>query len=166
MEENNAVEVERVVNDTADIDNKYLTFWIDNQLFGVGIAQVVQIVGMQKITQIPDFPSYAKGIINLRGTIIPLIDIRLRFNKPEMDYNERTCIIVMSIDDTEIGFIVDQVEEVTNILEENISPPPSVSNDYCNTYLNGIAKHKNAVVLLINSDKIISDDMDSFTNVV
>lgn len=151
--------------DTSEMDGKYLTFWTDKQFFGVPIADVIQIIGMQKITVVPEFPSYAKGIINLRGIITSLIDVRLRFNKEEVPYNERTCIIVTSINDTAVGFIVDEVDEVTDIAPNDISEPPSISGDRTSTYLTGVARHENKVVLLVNTAKMLSDDdVEIFTS--
>lgn len=142
----------------SEMEGKYLTFLTDEQLFGVPIADVVQIVGIQKITEIPEFPSYAKGIINLRGSIIPLIDVRLRLGKQEREYNERTCIIVTSINDVSIGFIVDEVDAVTDIDNENISPPPKLSNDQTSTFLTGVAKVESKVVLLISTSMLLSEE--------
>lgn len=144
--------------DRSETQGKYLTFWTNEQLFGVPIADVVQIVGMQTITAIPEFPDYAKGIINLRGIIIPIIDVRLRLRKAEAEYNERTCIIVSTINDRNIGFIVDAVDAVTKIEDENISQPPVISADTVNTYLTGVATLENRVVLLLNTSKMVSED--------
>lgn len=137
---------------------KYLTFWTDNQLFGIPIADVEQIVGVQKITPIPEFPKYAKGIINLRGNIIPLIDMRLRLHKQGIPYNERTCIIVTDIQQNLIGLIVDAVDEVGKIADENISNPPKMATDVTNDYLTGIARTENKVVLLLDPEKILKND--------
>ena len=148
------------------LKNKYLTFYTDNQLFGILISEVVQIVGMQEITAVPEFPSYAKGVINLRGSIIPIIDVRLRLRKEEIGYNERTCIIVTSINNSYIGFIVDSVNEVTNIYNENISNPPQMGADYVNTYITGIAKLNNGIVLLIDLKKILNEkELDLITSI-
>lgn len=144
--------------DRSETQGKYLTFWTNEQLFGVPIADVVQIVGMQTITAIPEFPDYAKGIINLRGIIIPIIDVRLRLRKAEAEYNERTCIIVSTINERNIGFIVDAVDAVTKIDDENISAPPVISSDTVNTYLTGVATLENRVVLLLNTSKMVSED--------
>lgn len=144
--------------DRSETDGKYLTFWTDGQLFGVPIADVVQIVGIQSITAIPDFPPYAKGIINLRGSIIPVIDVRLRFHKEEAAYDERTCIIVTNIDNKFIGFIVDSVDAVTNIGAENVSVPPTLSAETVNSYLTGIARLENRVILLLDTSKISSEE--------
>ena len=143
--------------DTSEMGGKFLTFWIDKQLYGVPIAHVVQIVGMQEITEVPEFPFYAKGIINLRGSIIPLIDARLRLRKSEIPYNGRTCISVTSIDEHSIGFIVDEVDAVIDIPEELISLPPRLSGQG-NGYMIGVGKLERKVVLLLDTCKIISGE--------
>ncbi|MBE6721998.1 MAG: purine-binding chemotaxis protein CheW [Ruminococcaceae bacterium] len=144
--------------DNDEMKGKYLTFWTDSQLFGVPIKDVVQIVGMQEITEIPEYPYYAKGIINLRGAIVPLIDVRLRLGKPEQEYNDRTCIIVCNVHDIYFGFIVDEVEEVTDIADDQISPPPKLNSDTVNQYLTGVAHMGEKLVLTINTAKILGED--------
>jgi len=148
------------------LKDKYLTFFTDNQLLGIPIADVVQIVGVQEITTVPDFPSYAKGIINLRGTIIPIIDVRLRLHKEEIEYNERTCTIVTNINGVSIGFIVDAVNEVTKIDKSNISDPPKMGTDYVNSYITGVGKIGSKVVLLLNTQKMLSEkEIELITNI-
>lgn len=147
-----------------EMSGKYLTFWTDDQLFGIPIADVVQIVGVQKITQIPEFPECAKGIIDLRGSIIPVIDMRLRLHKHEIAYNERTCIMVVNIQQRLIGLIVDAVDAVTKIDDENISNPPKMAKDVTNDYLTGIAKLENKVVLLLNTDKVLNNNENLVIN--
>lgn len=149
---------DRSANSSTEMQGKYLTFWTDRQLFGIAIADVVQIVGIQNITSVPGFPDYVKGIINLRGSIIPVMDMRLRFHKLEAKYNERTCIIVTNIQQHLFGFIVDDVDEVTRVDDENISMPPKVSNGETCDYLKGIAKQENKVVLLLDTDRILNYD--------
>lgn len=147
---------------TEETDGKYLTFITDEQMFGVPIADVVQIVGMQKVTEIPDYPMYAKGVINLRGEIIPVIDVRLRLGKLEADYTDRTCVIVTNIRNRYFGFIVDAVDEVTDIPDEQISPPPQMGSDATSPYLTGVARLEKAksekIVLLIDTAKILGDN--------
>lgn len=147
---------------SGDMEGKFLTFWIHGQLFGISISDVVQIVGMQKITEVPDYPHYAKGIINLRGSIIPLIDIRLRLGKPEREYDDRTCIIVANIGDRYFGFIVDEVEEVSDIADDQISPPPQLEREPANPYLIGIARLEAGakgenIVLCLDVAKILGE---------
>lgn len=141
-----------------EMKGKFLTFWTDGQLFGVPISDVVQIIGIQDITPIPDSPDYAKGVINLRGNIIPVIDVRIRFGKDSTNYSERTCIIVTKLDENYIGFIVDSVDEVTTIEDDDISAPPKVSKDRTNAYLTGIGKLQNKVVLLLDTSKILNQE--------
>lgn len=141
-----------------ELSGKYLTFWTDDQHYGISIADVVQIVGVQEITPVPEFPKYAKGIINLRGSIIPVIDVRIRFHKQEISYNEHTCIIVAKIQQRLIGLIVDAVDEVTEIESESISEPPQMTKDVTNTYLTGIAKLENNVVLLLDLEKFLFNE--------
>ncbi|MEG0271841.1 MAG: chemotaxis protein CheW [Hydrogenoanaerobacterium sp.] len=149
---------EDFVGSNTEMYGKYLTFWTDGQLFGVPIADVVQIVGIQEITVIPEFPDYAKGVINLRGNIIPLIDVRLRFHKQEAAYDERTCIIVTNICENSIGFIVDSVDAVTDIADDKISIPPKLAGDMGDSYLTGVARVESKVVLLLDTGKILSKD--------
>lgn len=158
-----------------EMKGKYLTFWADRQLFGIPIATVVQIVGMQKITEIPEYPHYAKGIINLRGSIIPVIDIRIRLGKPETEYNDRTCIIVVNIESSSenFGFIVDGVEEVTNIDDEQISAPPQVEGGFENQYVTGVArqavedKGAERIILLMDISKILGrEDFNALSSAI
>ncbi len=139
-------------------DGKYLTFWTDGQLYGIPIASVQQIVQFQEITKIPESLHYIMGIINLRGLIIPVVDMRVRFGKGENEYTERTCIIVTNIRDLTIGFIVEGVDEVTDIDEEDISEPPSVSQSGDNGFLAGIGKKNRRVTLLLDLNKLISGE--------
>lgn len=108
---------------------KYMCFQINDCDYGVEIAYVTEIIEVQDITPVPNTRTYIKGITNLRGTIVPVVDMRLRFGFDEIEYTSRTCIIVLSMDDTHIGIIVDQVQEVLEISDNNIQPPPSINSD-------------------------------------
>lgn len=141
----------------SDMEGKFLTFLIDTQLFAIPISDVVQIVGMQAISEIPDSVTYMKGVINLRGSIIPVIDIRLRLGKIEKEYNERTCIIVVLIDQKEVGLIVDEVDAVVAIADEHISAPQAIAESA--NYLSGIAKQDSKVVLVMDVSKLLSIDI-------
>lgn len=144
----------------SELKGKFLTFWTDGQLFGVPIADVVQIIGLQPITPIPEAPMYQTGIINVRGSIIPVIDVRLRFGKALIEYTERACIILSTIQDTQVGFIVDEVNEVVDIEESCISPPPHLSEGgAASSYLTGIGKKEDKVILLLDTARILSEDM-------
>lgn len=137
---------------------KYLTFALDQEIFGIEIQYVTEIIGIQKITEIPEVPEYVKGIINLRGKVIPVIDVRLKFKKAAAEYDDRTCIVVVDINQTSIGLIVDNVNEVMNISDENIAPPPDVKGSFNNRYIKGFGKSEGAVQLLLDCEKLLMAD--------
>lgn len=158
------------INDNIDVDEdtqkgKYLTFVLDSESYGIGINNVTEIIGIQPITLVPELPSYIKGIINLRGKIIPVMDVRLRFKKTFRDYNDRTCIVVVDVNELSIGLIVDSVSEVSIIQDENIVPPPNL-NKVSNKYISGIGKIDNEVKLILDCDKLINyEDIDGLSNI-
>ena len=139
--------------------NKYLFFKIDKESYGVGIRHVIEIIELQSISSVPDMPPYVKGVINLRGKVIPIVDLRLRFDMDERDYDNRTCIIVTEVDHVLVGFIVDTVEEVLEIMERDIEPPPkfkSVSGG--DRYISGMGKAGEAIKILIDVEKLVQDE--------
>jgi len=138
--------------------NKFLTFSIEKEVYGIEIKFVTEIIGIQKITQVPEVPNYVRGIINLRGKIIPVIDVRLKFKKDAIDYDDRTCVIVIDIDKISVGLIVDNVAEVIVIPEENIVPPPGNKSGFKNRYIKGIGKVENDVKLLLDCDKLFDEE--------
>ena len=138
--------------------DKYLTFVLGKEEYGIGINYVTEIVGVQSITQIPELPDYVKGIINLRGKIIPVIDVRLRFGKEAREYTDRTCTIVIEVKGTAVGLIVDAVAEVSTISEKNIVPPPQLSSGYHQKYIKGIGKVGDNVKLILDCERLLSDD--------
>ncbi|NLP25790.1 MAG: purine-binding chemotaxis protein CheW [Clostridiales bacterium] len=145
-----------------DID-KYLTFLIDNQYYAFPIKDVREIIEIQPITQIPEFPTYAKGIIDLRNNVVPIIDVRLRFYKPEIEYTERTCIIVLDIREIQIGFIVDTVDEVIDISKENISAAPAITTDRSTRFIEGIGRVNSKIIMLLNAMKMLNEeDLQAF----
>lgn len=146
--------------DASEIEGRYLTFWINGQLFGIPIAAVVQIVGVQPITEVPDYPSYAKGIINMRGSIIPIIDVRLRLGKPAAEYNDRTCIIVTNCRDKNYGLVVDEVEEVADVADDRIAPPPKIMDGVTDQFITGIGKMEEGVVLLIDAIRLLGNSQE------
>ena len=138
--------------------NKYLTFSLDKEVYGIEIKYVTEIIGLQAITQVPELPDYIRGIINLRGKIIPLMDVRLRFRKNEKQYDDRTCIVVVDIDDLFIGLIVDMVTEVMNISDTDIVPTPDFGNGLQNRFIRGIGKVGDEVKLLLDCNHLLSED--------
>lgn len=146
---------------------KFLTFSVGREAYGIEIKFVTEIIGIQDITEVPELPNYVKGIINLRGKIIPVIDVRLRFKKEAKDYNDRTCIVVIDIKGISVGLIVDNVAEVISIEESNIVPPPDVKMGFHNRYVRGIGKVGNEVKLLLDCDKLLNDDeLDSLNTIM
>ena len=141
------------------LDEMYLTFMLGVEEYGINISYVTEIIGIQAITFVPDLPVFVKGIINLRGQIIPVIDVRLRFQKEEVDYNDRTCIIVLQINDLSIGFIVDSVAACGAISTESIVQPPATMRNYNQKYVSGIGKLSEKIVLILDCVKLISEDM-------
>ena len=141
----------------AENKEKYLTFFINGQCYGIPIALVIEIIGMQDVAEVPEFPPYLKGVINLRGLIIPLIDVNLRVGYEEKEYTDKTCVIVVNVNDMEIGLIVDEVNEVLDIDKSTINPPPHSTGAQADQYINGIAVQENKLILLMSCEKVIGD---------
>lgn len=137
---------------------RYLTFQLGKEFYGIEIRYVTEIIGIQPITEVPELPDYVKGIINLRGKIIPVMDVRLRFKKEPREYNDRTCVIVVDIKDISIGLIVDTVSEVISIPDENIVEPPQMNRGFNNRYIKHIGKVGNEVKLLLDCEKLLTEE--------
>lgn len=139
---------------------KYMTFKSGSEYFGLEIQYVQQIIQSQTITKIPETEDYIKGLINLRGRIIPAVDVRVRFKQGEYEYNDKTCILVINVKDTTVGLIVEQIAEVVEIKEENILPPPTIgrADKGHNKYVYGIGKVGNSVKLLLDPEKLLYDE--------
>lgn len=137
--------------------DKYLTFMLGKEEYGIGIGYVTEIVGIQSITEVPELPYYVKGIINLRGKIIPVVDVRLRFGKEAKEYTDRNCTIVIEVRDITVGLIVDSVVEVLSISQENIVPLPQLGSGSQQKYIKGIGKSESNVKLLLDCDRLFND---------
>ena len=149
---------------------KYLTFTLEDETYGIGILKVKEIIGMMPITSVPQTPEFVKGVINLRGKVIPILDLRLKFSMEPVPYSERTCIIVVEIDSDEstvlIGVVVDAVSEVLNIREEEIEPTPKFGTRLNTEHILGMAKMEGGVKILLNIDQVLSaDEIVSLGNV-
>ncbi|WP_045217173.1 chemotaxis protein CheW [Desulfonatronovibrio magnus] len=140
------------------LSSRYLTFCLGDEDYGIEICYVTEIVVVQKITEVPDMPEFVKGVINLRGQVIPVMDVRLRFNMPAREYDERTCVIVVDINSSVVGLIVDTVQEVREILPENVSPPPLLSQSEKTRYILGMGKVGEDVNILLDVGKLLRDD--------
>ncbi|MCR4436809.1 MAG: chemotaxis protein CheW [Clostridiales bacterium] len=137
---------------------KFLTFSIGKEVYAIEIKFVTEIIGIQPITEVPELPAYVKGIINLRGKIIPVMDVRLRFKKKPMEYNDRTCIIVVEVKGISIGLIVDNVSEVLSIADDDIVPPPDMNKGTENKYIKAIGKVEKEVKLILDCEKLMNDN--------
>ena len=156
--------MDEMMNTCADItdtqEGKYMTFKSGSEYFGLEIQYVQQIIQFQAITKIPETEDYIKGLINLRGKIIPVVDVRVRFKQGECEYTDKTCILVITVKDTTVGLIVEQIAEVAEIQKENILPPPTIGrNDKGhNKYVYGIGKVGTSVKLLLDPEKLLYDE--------
>ncbi len=141
--------------DEDTLKGKYLIFSMGAEMYGIEIRHITEIIGVQPITEVPRMPNYVKGISNLRGKIIPVMDVRLRFKKEPREYDDRTCIIVIDTNDISIGLIVDSVSEVLALRDDQIVPPPDVNRDG-QKYIKGIGNVGGNVKLLLDCDKLLS----------
>jgi purine-binding chemotaxis protein CheW len=141
-------------------EGKYLTFTLADEEYGIGILKIKEIIGMMPVTTVPQTPRFVKGVINLRGKVIPVIDLRLRFGIKAIDYTERTCIIVVEIDGTvgtvQIGIVVDSVSEVLNIKGEDIEDTPTFGTKLDTNYILGMAKMEGGVKILLDIDRVLN----------
>ena len=137
----------------------YMTFKSGEEYFGLKIQYVSEIVQLQAITEVPGTEDYIRGLINLRGKVIPVIDVSRRFLQPPFEYNDRTCIIVINVKDMQVGLIVETIAEVVDICEDGILPPPPVgiNEQRQNLYIYGVGKVGDSVKLLLDPDKLLND---------
>ncbi len=160
------MESEEVVNQTrkaaADREGKYLTFALAGEEYGIGILKVKEIIGLMQITTVPRTPGYVKGVINLRGKVIPVVDFRLKFGIDAMAYNERTCIIVVEIKSAErtipMGIVVDSVSEVLNIKSAEIEDTPNFGSRLDTDFILGMAKTNGSVKILLDIDRVFQKE--------
>lgn len=140
--------------------DKYVTFKSGNEYYGLKIEYVNEIIGFQDITEVPESEDYIKGLINLRGKIIPVIDVRLRFKQEPFAYNDRTCIIVINVKDLVVGLIVEKIAEVVEITEGNILQSPTIGkgDKTQNKYVYAIGKVGDKVKLLLDPERLLNDE--------
>lgn len=139
-------------------EGKYLTFVLGDEEYGVEILKVREIIGLMEITSVPQTPDFIKGVINLRGKVIPVIDLRLKFGMEQAEYTDETCIIVVDMDQTMIGILVDTVSEVLDIPADQIEPPPSFGSKLDTDFILGMGKIKGKVKILLQIDRVLSTE--------
>ena len=140
------------------LKGRYLTFRVGDEEYGIEILYVIEIVGVQEITRVPNMPHFVRGVINLRGQVIPVIDVRERFSMPSRDYDARTCVIVVKIDDVMVGMVVDTVNEVREIPEASISEPPKVGGAQAQDFIKSMGRVGENVLILLDVRKLIGKE--------
>ena len=151
--------MDQVVKAVSEKEEKYLTFVLAGEEYGIGIIKIKEIIGMMPITTVPQTPEFVKGVINLRGKVIPVVDLRLRFGMEAIGYSERTCIIVVEIEGSaetvQIGIVVDSVSEVLSIKFEDIEDTPTFGTKMDTEYILGMAKIEGGVKILLDIDRVL-----------
>lgn len=146
--------------------DRFLTFKIADEEYAVEISCVIEVIGMQKITHVPDMPEFVKGVINLRGQVIPITDIRMRFGMPIRDYDDRTCIVVVNVEDTFVGVVVDTVSDVLDMPEEFIVPPPKINQTPGSRYIKGLGRVNEDVKIILDVNKLLYEkEFDSINSI-
>lgn len=139
-------------------EGKYLTFVLQGEEYGIGILKVREINGLIEITPVPQTPDFVKGVINLRGKVIPVVDLRLKFGMPPAEYTKETCIIVVDVHSLLMGIVVDTVSEVLEVKEEEIEPPPSFGSKVDVDFILGMGKIKDKVKILLDIEKVLTSE--------
>lgn len=137
---------------------RYLTFYLGEEQYGIAIDKIKEIIAMMKVTNVPKTPAYMKGVINLRGSIIPVVDTRLRFGMENREPDMHTAIIIVEVEKVNIGFIVDRVEEVSSIDPSNLSEPPKFGNNVDTDFISGVAQVEEDVVMILDVLKLFEAD--------
>jgi purine-binding chemotaxis protein CheW len=149
-----------MINDTATTIDSFLSFKLADELFAANVGKVLEILEMTKITKVPKAPEYMRGVINLRGNVLPVIDARAKFGMPQAPDTIDTCIIVLDIDmegdSVKVGILVDSVQEVLQLDENAIEPPPSIGSRYKSEFILGMGKLENEFVMILNIDQVFS----------
>ena len=138
--------------------SRYLTFFVDEECYGLNISNVKEIIASMNITNVPKTPDYIKGVINLRGTVIPIIDVRLKFGMDEREHDMNTAIIINEIDKVSIGFIVDRVEDVLSIKYSDLTDPPKFGTSVDTSFIEKVAQIEKNVIMILNLKKIFEQD--------
>jgi len=140
--------------DAANIAGKYLTFALDREEYGVEILKIREIVGVMEITRVPQTPDFVQGVVNLRGKVIPVIDLRAKFRLPRRTYNDQTCIIVVDVG-MMMGIIVDTVSEVLDFCAKDVEPPPRLGSSLDTSFILGMGKSQDGVKILLDIDRVL-----------
>ncbi|MDY7076007.1 MAG: chemotaxis protein CheW [Chloroflexota bacterium] len=145
-----------LIHEADDIENMYLTFDVQGEEYAVNIGYVTEIVGLQRISEVPDVPEYIKGVINLRGKVIPVMDVRLRFGLAWREYGDRTTVIVLDLDGVPTGLVVDQVTDVLSIAPEDVASPPRWRGDGKESVVKGLGRRDDGVSIILDVERLLS----------
>ncbi|MCM8533740.1 MAG: chemotaxis protein CheW [Lentisphaeraceae bacterium] len=158
-------EATELIEDADTLKDKYLTFHIGDEDYGISISYVTEIIGILKVTEVPQTPDYIKGVINLRGKVIPVMDIRLRFGMDPRAYDERTCVIVVNHNENIVGLVVDTVSEVLDIPEESIENSPQFSSNLNHNFVSGMGKVEEQIKMIIDVNSLLFRDREILESV-
>ncbi len=152
-------EISKALNSAQDSENSqkdlFLTFHVNGENYGLEVAHIIEITGIQRITSVPDLPDYLKGVVNMRGLVIPVMDVRLRFGMSERASDERTCMIFVRFENITVGLLVDRVNDVKEIPAGKIEPPPRTgAKEAC--YIKGLGKSESAVNILLDTKELLT----------
>jgi len=150
-------EADAIVQDAFNRTHRFLLFELEKEQYGIDISYVLEIIGIQEITYLPGMPRFVKGLINLRGKIIPVIVAREKFNKQKAIYNDRTCIIVLELEGIMVGLVVDMISDVITVSESILEEAPKIGKIKTNKYISNIAKMSDGVKLLVDCEKLINE---------
>lgn len=157
-----SVDLELLEEDDDELEDaqegKFLTFFLNREEYGIEIRYVREIIGIQTITDVPDMPEYIRGVINLRGKVIPVMDMRMRFQLSLREYDDRTCIIVINIEEQLLGLIVDRVSEVLDINKEQMEESPNVQRQGGNRFIKWMGKINDQVKLLLDAERLLTEE--------
>ena len=158
-------EVEAIMQETdlANEGSQFLTFTLQDEEFGIEILRVQEIKGLSRITPIPNMPEYIRGVMNLRGTVVPILDLRAKFAMPQSEYNQFTVIIVVTVGEKVLGLVVDAVSDVLNVADENIESAPEIGEDADTSFMTGIAKSGDRLITLLNMDELVDVDTSAIS---
>ena len=144
--------------DISSHEGKFLTFALGKEEYGIEILKVREIIGLMEITTVPQTPDYIKGVINLRGKVIPVEDLRLKFSMPEVEHTKETCIIVVEVDTAQVGVIVDSVSEVTDIKEKDIEKVPRFGQGIDTEFIMGLGKKKEKIIIMLDIEGVLTTE--------
>lgn len=146
------------LEDEDTLENKFLIFSLAEREYGIEIKHIIEIIGIRPITEVPDTPEFIKGVTNLRGKVVPLIDVRIRFQMESIPYSDRTCLIILNINQENIGLIVDTVREVVTIPSDKTEPAPKMGDGEGNRFISAFGKVDENVKILLNVEKLLRDE--------